>query len=182
VSKGDTVFASTSIVTITDNSRLEADILVPQVQVGRISLGDKVAFMPGGNAERTFYGIVNRISPVINVESGTVKVVARVLPGQKGIMPGQFVKAGIVVGIKKDVVLIPSSALTFENAMGVVYKIEDGFARRIPVEIGYTGSKGIEVIGDVSQGDQVVISGLAGLADMSQVEILPPLNEVINAD
>ena len=182
VSRGDTVFASTSIVTITDTSRLEADILVPQVQVSRIALGNKVAFMPGGDADRVFYGVVDRISPVINVESGTVKVVARVLPGQKNILPGQFVKAGIIVGMKEDVVLIPASALAFENAMGVVYKIKDGFARRIPVEIGYTGNKGVEVIGDIARGDQVVISGLAGLADMSRVDILPPLSQVVSAE
>lgn len=182
VSRGDTVFSSTSIATITDNSRLEADILVPQNQVGRVSLGDKVAFLPGGSSERVFYGEVQRISPVVSTESGTVKIVARVLPGQKNILPGQFVKASIVTGIKNDVVLVPATALTFENAMGVIYKIEDGFARRIPVEIGYTGNKGIEVIGNISSGDQVVISGLSGLADMSRIRILPPLSQVVSAD
>lgn len=179
VSKGDTVFSSSSIVTITDRSRLEADILVPQNQVSRISLEDKVAFFPGGNSERVFYGKVDRISPVISTESGTVKIVAVVEPGQNGILPGQFVKAGIITGIKENVVLIPHQALAFENAMGVIYKIKEGYARRIPVEIGYTGKMGIEVKGDISSGEQVVVSGLAGLSDMSKIKVLPPLSEMM---
>lgn len=177
VSLGDMVFPSSTIVTITDPSRLEADLLIPQDQIDRVKVGNPVIFLAGGDEHRSFKGVVERISPIIEVDNGTIKIVARILPGQRYVIPGQFVKAYIVTGTQRNAVLVPREAIVDENAMSVLYKIVDGYARRIPVEIGFPKDNLIQVKGDIAQGDQVVISGINGLDDMSAVTILPPLNK-----
>lgn len=172
VSLGDTVFESTPIVTIADLESLETEVLVPQDQIDRVGIGNQVILNPGGNGNRKILGEVIRISPVIETQSGTVKVVVQIRPGQKEILPGQFVKAHIITGIKRGVTLVPRDAIAIENAMSVLYKVVDGFARRIPVKAGFGSGERIEVSGEVKAGDQVVVAGKSGLNDMTSVRIL----------
>lgn len=180
-SVGDMVFPGTPIVTITDTVLLEADLLIPQDQIERVTVGDKVIFVPGDNTKRAFAGIVDRISPVIETLSGTIKVVARVVPGQKNVMPGQFVKAHIITGVREDAILIPREAIVIENAMSVVYKVVDGYARRVMIELGYPSVDRIQVIGDIKNGDSIVVAGANGLDDMTRVKILPPLDAALKS-
>lgn len=172
VSAGDMVFSGSVIVTIMDPSRLEADVLVPQDQVERVAVGNDVMLFPNGDEARTISGRVERVSPVIETESGTVKVTVRVTAGQRNVMPGQFVKVHLITGTRKNAVLVPREAIVVENAMNVLYKVVDGFARRIPVALGTSSDGKVQVIGDITEGDPVVVVGIAGLDDMTRVRIL----------
>lgn len=171
VSLGDTVFASTPIVTITDPAKLQAEILVPQDQVEQVAVGNEVVLNPGGDISRVIAGVVERISPVVETVSGTVKVVVNVPAGQRGVLPGQFVKAHIVTGVREGVTLVPRDAVVIENAMSVIYKVVDGFARRVPVQMGFANGDMVEVIGEVAPGDSVVVAGKNGINDMTRVRI-----------
>jgi len=171
VSLGDTVFPSTPLVTITNLSRLEAEVLVPQNQVDKVAVGNEVILNPGGDASRIIKGIVERISPVVETLSGTIKVVVNIPGSQSGVKPGLFVKAQIITGVLSGVTLVPRDAIVIENAMSVIYKVADGFARRVPVEIGFGDGDLIQVIGDIAPGEQVVIAGKNGINDMTRVRI-----------
>jgi membrane fusion protein (multidrug efflux system) len=171
VSLGDTVFTSTPLVTITNLSKLQADILVPQDQVGKVAPGNQVILNPGGDASRIIKGVVVRVSPVVETLSGTVKVVVNIPGNQRGVMPGLFVKAHIITGVIAGVTLVPRDAIVIENAMSVIYKVSDGFARRVPVEVGFAKDDLVQVIGDIAPGERVVISGKAGINDMTRVRV-----------
>ncbi len=171
VSLGDTVFPSTPLVTITNLSKLQAEVLVPQDQVARVLPGNDVILNPGGDVSRIIKGIVDRISPVVETISGTVKVVVDIPGRQDGVMPGLFVKAHIITGVITGVTLVPRDAIVIENAMSVLYKVADGFARRVPVEIGFSNGDLIQVIGDIAPGEWVVVGGKNGINDMTRVKI-----------
>ena len=171
-SLGDTVFTNTPLVTIVDPDRLEAEVLVPQDQIDRVAVGNPVVLSLGGDSERSVSGVVERISPIVETESGTVRVTVAIPAGQPGIMPGVFVRANIITGVQTGVTLVPHEAILIENAMSVIYKVIDGIARRIPVEVGFPGASGIQVHGEVEPGDCVIVAGARGLDDMTRVRIL----------
>ena len=171
VSLGDTVFTSTPIVTITDPAKLQAEILVPQDQVEQVAVGNEVVLNPGGDVSRVITGVVERISPIVETVSGTVKVVVNIPGGQNGVLPGQFVKAHIVTGVRVGVTLVPRDAVVIENAMSVIYKVVDGFARRVPVQLGFGKGDLVEVHGEIEPGESVVIAGASGINDMTRVRV-----------
>lgn len=174
VTRGDMVFSSTPIATIVDTAKLEADVMIPQNQISDIQVGNPVVIVPGRDEERAGKGIVKRISPVVDINNGTVKVTVSVLDRQ--VMPGTFVRINIITGILEDVVLIPRDAVVIENAMSVIYKVEDGVANRVPIDVGYARNGMIQVRGDIAAGEKVVVSGHTGLDDMMKVNILDDLN------
>jgi membrane fusion protein (multidrug efflux system) len=178
VSRGDTIFAGSPIASLVDLSTLEAEILVPQNQVNRVAVGQPVVLIPGDDASRLFRGVVARISPVVDPTSGTVAVAVKVSNLDRSIRPGQFVTASVVTGIIKNAVLMPVQSIVIENAMSVVYKVVDSRVRRVAVEIGFNKNGFVQVSGDISSNDQVVISGHSGLDDMMKINVLPDLAEV----
>jgi membrane fusion protein (multidrug efflux system) len=175
VSLGDTVFTSTPLVMITDLNKLQAEILVPQDQVEKVARGNAVILFPGGDESRVIKGIVERISPVVETLSGTVKVVVDIPGHQRGVMPGLFVRAQIVTGVIKGATLVPREAIIIENAMSVIYKVSDGYARRVPVEVGFASGDLLQVIGEIAPGESVVVSGKSGINDMTRVRIAQSL-------
>ncbi len=172
VSLGDTVFTTAPLVTIVDPGRLEAEVLVPQDQIDRVALGNPVVLSIGGDSGRSVSGVVERISPIVETDSGTVRVAVAIPAGQQGILPGVFVRANIITGVQTGVTLVPREAILIENAMSVIYKVIDGIARRIPVEVGFPGAGGIQVRGDIEPGDSVIVAGARGLDDMTRVRVL----------
>lgn len=177
VSLGDTVFPSTPIVTLADLSVLETEILVPQDQIDRVAVGNKVILTSAAGPARTVNGTVKRISPVVETSSGTIRVVVDVPNGHAGIKPGLFVKAKIVTGVSKGVTLVPREAVVIENAMSVLYKVVDGLARRVPVEVGNGNGILVQVVGNVKPGDDIIVVGNAGLNDMTPVAVIPSASE-----
>ena len=58
-------------------------------------------------------GKVLRISPVVDAQTGTIKVTIAVDPGQENLRPGMFVNVDIVVNTHDDAVLLPKRALVY---------------------------------------------------------------------
>jgi len=172
VSEGDMVFPSSSLATIVDNSRLEADVMIPQNQVDEISVGNRVELIPGNDVSRAFKGTVARISPVVDVNNGTVKVTVAIPGKNTNVKPGTFVRVKVITGVLEDVVLIPNRAIVIENAMSVVYKVKEGRALRVPVELGYRNGDFTQAIGDIQVGDTLVVVGHTGLDDMVKVRVM----------
>jgi membrane fusion protein (multidrug efflux system) len=172
VTAGDMVFSNAPVVTIVDTTNLEASVMVPQTQVEEISVGNQVQMVPGSDESRTISGTVKRISPVIDVATGSVKITVGLNNTAGTIKPGTFVRVKIITGILEDVVLIPRDAVVIENAMSVVYKVEEGVAYRIPVDVGFSKNGFVQVLGTLDRGDSVVVSGHTGLDDMMKVNVL----------
>ena len=69
---------------------------------------------------------------------------------------------------------MPESALAPSGDAQYVFRVEDGVVRRVMVEVGQRMNGRVEIITGLSEGDNVVVSGLQKVRDGTEVEILPP--------
>lgn len=172
---------------IVDLSRLSVRVDLPERDVGRVQIGQRVQLTSAYDEEVRGKGVVGRVSPVIDANTGTFRVTVDVEPGQV-LRPGQFVKVELEVDQHADVVVVPRKAVLWEDGRPYVYvmgdpdpleppaegeeaaePIEGPVAKRKNLQTGLTDDLSIEVLSGLSLGDQVVVVGQSNLKEGARI-------------
>ncbi len=108
---------------VVDLARLRVVIQLPEKDLPRVHV-DQPATLTGAYEDGdSVPGHIERISPVVDPVSGTVRVVVAVDPTQQSLRPGQFVKVRIEVDRHNDVLTIPQRALTYADGEPVAWRL-----------------------------------------------------------
>jgi multidrug efflux system membrane fusion protein len=107
----------------------------------------------------------------IDVTTGTVKLKAQFANDESTLFPNQFVNARMLVETRKDVTLVPASALQRGSQGTYVYVVkEDKTVTLRPVRIGPTEGDKAVVERGLEPGDLVVVDGADRLREGAKVE------------
>ena len=172
---GANVVSGNPVFDLADLDPLYADVDIPERQVGRLQAGQQVRLL-AGEATEFVEARIERIAPVVDTESGTVKVTVSV-QRRKGLRPGGFVRLQIVTDTHDNAIVVPRSALVAEGHRWHLYRIlEDGkTVERVSIERKYEEDDWVEVmlLGEgtpIQEGDRVVTVGAPALTDGALVE------------
>ena len=125
----------------------------------------------GSDDTATVPGRVERISPIVDQASGTVKVTVAIEP-KPGFRPGAFVRVDIRTDTKSDAIVIPKRALIEEDGQNYVYVAQNDTAKRMKVELGYQREGMVEIRNGVSPGQSVVVAGQGALKEGGKIKVL----------
>jgi membrane fusion protein (multidrug efflux system) len=117
---------------------------------------------------------IARISPTIDARNGTFRATAYMNNSGGELAPGMFGRFSIAYEKHTDALLVPKTAVVYEDSENVVYVVQDGTAVRRPVSLGIESLDMIEVLGGLSSDEQVIITGQTGLRDGSKVLAYAP--------
>ena len=171
VKPGNFVQANTPIFRIVDVDRLEAELNVPERELATLAAGLPVHLTVDALPGRTFEGRIDRVSPVVDAESGTFRVVAA-FEGEAELKPGMFGRISIDYDQRADALTVPRAALLEDDTEPAVFVVEDGTARRVPIELGYLDGEWAEVRDGLEEGARVVTAGKVTLRDGSAVQVI----------
>lgn len=111
------------------------------------------------------------------VDRGTGSVSARAVvpnPEQK-LLPGQFVRVQVKGLSLPNAMTLPERAVAQGPAGTFVYVVDDaGIARMRQVTTGHTAKGRWVIVSGISEGDRVIVEGLAKVRPDSPVSIAPP--------
>ena len=127
-----------------------------------------------------FTGWLKRVSPVIDPASGTFKATIGVKNLNNTLRAGMFVNAFIVTDVHEDAILIPKTALVYENEAMSVFVVKDSIAHKITLDVGFEDHEKIEALNDIAEGDKVIVVGQAGLKDQTKVKIVSTQNNTLS--
>ena len=159
--KGETVVAGlqvANLITILDPSKLEVRIYVDETDIGKVKVGQKVVYYTDAFPNKLFEGFISRIYPEPIVKENIVYYLAivKVKPKYvKYLRPEMTVYAKVITGVKKNVLLVPNTALKFESGKQYVYKVEKDKPIKTFIKVGTMGEKYTEVIDGLREGDIV---------------------------
>ena len=177
VKLGDRVDIGKKVYTVTNVNELITVVNVPEKEMGRVKKGQYVELFSdnirdaGGEVIR-FPAKVKRVAPVINPLSGTYKVTVAVTPDRR-LYAGAFINVHIRTDLHKNSLLVPKSALVYENEQKYVFAVRDSLVEKINIEPGYEDSYFIETNSTrLSNGDSVVLLGKEGLKDAAKVKVV----------
>jgi RND family efflux transporter MFP subunit len=170
---GEFAIPGAQLVRLVDTRRLEVSARAPANLVRNISAGDPIRI---ANGAETVSATVRAIVPVGDALSRMLEL--RLEIPETGWYIGSAVRVRLPAKAAKTVTAVPRDALVLRADRTSVFVIsEDKTARRVDVELGTAEGDYIEVIGDVSAGDNVVIRGGERLRDGQTVTIATNINE-----
>jgi membrane fusion protein (multidrug efflux system) len=175
VNVGEFVQPGTKLFDLVSLDPIEAIFHLPEVDSGRVRLGQPVEISLSPFPGELFRGEVSVVSPTIDPTTRTLRVKA-LIPNPDGrLRPGLFARASLGVELRKGLVMVPEDAL-LQRSDGQVLFVLDGDNRvhRLVVDVGVTHDGLVEVRSGIAAGDRVVRRGQDGLADGEPVALRDP--------
>ncbi|WP_299073152.1 efflux RND transporter periplasmic adaptor subunit [uncultured Paraglaciecola sp.] len=152
------------LMTLVDLSAYEAELNVAESYANELSLGMEVEISIGG---QELVGTLSGISPEVTNR----EVTTRVRFDQKdirGIRQNQQVTARILLENKSQVLKVRRGS--FVQAGGfVAYKLEGDVAKRVPIQIGATSMREVEILTGLNANDQIIISTYEAFDDSESI-------------
>ena len=157
---GQSVAAGALLAKVVRPDRLQAEVRIPETQAKDVRLGQKATI---DTRNGLIPGHVSRIDPA--AVQGTVRVdVALDGPLPAGARPDLNVEGTIEIERLASVLFVARPAFGQPDSTVGLFKLGgDGvIAERVPVKIGRSSVKHVEIVAGLAQGDRVILS------DMSQ--------------
>jgi membrane fusion protein (multidrug efflux system) len=172
VELGTMVTTGKALFRLADFNTLRARIFIPERELRRLRIGQKVILSVESESEHEFPAVVELISSVIDPSSGTFKVTVKIAEVGGVLRPGMFASAKIIVDEHPNTPAVPAEAILYEGRQRYVYVVRDGVASRVEVQAGFTDEGYVEVAGQLRDGEMVVIAGQNNLADGTRVDVV----------
>ena len=166
---GATVSSNQKLFCVGDFDPLFAFIHIPERDISRLKINQGVTLSSESIPDEEFKGFIKRINPVVDSESGTIKVAVQVSAPAGRLKPGMFVTLQAPTETHPDVLVIPKKALVLEREQELVFVMKDGAARRTPLSLGLSDQDLVEVTSGLKEGDLVITVGQETLRDGSRV-------------
>ena len=177
VRAGDRVTRSTVLTTVDDNTGLEVYVNVPVQEAPKLKLGLAVRLM-SETGEVLLTERVSFIAPSVNDDTQTV-LVKTPLEGRAGQFRGdQFIRARIVWSVAPGLT-VPIVAINRINGVYFAFVAQPGergglVARQRQVTVGPVLGNDYVVLGGLSAGDRLIVSGVQKIGDGVPVVAAPP--------
>jgi membrane fusion protein (multidrug efflux system) len=173
VQKGDALFELVSL------DPLEVEFSVPELDANRLRLGLAVDVTVAALPERSFYGVVKFVSPIVDPETRTLRIRALIDNSDGLLRPGMFARVNLGVSRREGVTMVPEEAVIQRaNGASLFKLLPDQRVQRVAVVTGSVDEGLVEVRGDVHPGERVVRRGPGGLTDGAVVRVLGEEPEV----
>jgi membrane fusion protein (multidrug efflux system) len=169
---GNTIAVSTPTFQVTSLEPLIAYLHVPEREYRRIESGQSASIHVDAITGSDFPATVARVSPVVDPETGTFKITIEVTDASQRLKPGMFGRINIVYDIHTNALQVPRSAIVDEAGTTTVFVIEDDVAHRRTVVTGYSQTGFVEITDGLSDGENIVTVGQAGLKEGAKVSVL----------
>ena len=155
---GEIVGANVSLVSLISRDRLEIEANVPEVDIGKVAVGNPTAITLDALPGERFTGKVIAVEPGETIVDGVVNYKIRAMLNETDSRqkPGLTANLEIETLRKADVLVLPQYAI-IENDQGTfVRKRTNGTAVEVPVAIGVRSNDGaVEIVSGLREGDTV---------------------------
>jgi HlyD family secretion protein len=155
--------SATLVMTLGDTSQVYVKGKVDESDIGKVYLGQPARIKVESFKDKTFNGVVTKISPMgvekDNVTTFEVRVSINNATGE--LKAEMTANAEIILEEHKNVLQIPEGAIIYDKDKKASIEIPDTSAKdgkkKIAVNIGISNGAKTEVLSGVKEGDQVVL-------------------------
>ena len=155
--------SATLVMTIGDTSQVYVKGKVDESDIGRVYLGQPARIKVESFKDKTFKGVVTKISPMgVEKDNVTTFEVRVSIDNPGGELKAEMTaNAEIILDEHKNVLQIPEGAIIYDNNRNASVEIPDPKAkdgqRKVAINIGISNGAKTEVLKGLKEGDQVIL-------------------------
>jgi HlyD family secretion protein len=168
---GDLVRLGDLAFQIDDLTSQFVDLQVSEVDINKVQVGQPAVLTFDGVPGRQYAGKVDQIGLVSKVNAGAVnyEVAVKLTDADASVRQGMTASASIVVGEKKDALMVPSIAVRTENNQSMIDVLRGGKITPVVIQVGLTSDTESEIVsGDVAAGEEAVLNQAASTLPFNQ--------------
>ena len=169
---GNVIQVNETAFDITDLDTLLARLYVPERELHKFKKQQLAMVSVDALPNQNFSGIVDRISPVVDPNTGTFRVTLLVHDEGEYLKPGMFGRVSVIYDVRENTLLAPRNAILTEDTKSSLFVVRESKATRQEVVTGYSSNGSIEILQGVELGDQIVTVGQNSLKDGAKVAII----------
>ena len=163
----------TSMFSMTHSNVIRVWIYVPQDSAFGVKPGIEAVVRVPAMPNLTFHGKVTRIADALQPGTRTLLTEVDVPNPDGALQPGVYCTVELKIPRPSPALIVPASAIIFnQNGMQVAV-VENGVAHLRKVAITTDYGTEVEVNAGVKDGDQVILQPPVNLADGDKVQIIP---------
>jgi multidrug efflux pump subunit AcrA (membrane-fusion protein) len=171
VSKGEFVKNGNPLFTIIQSNPLKLRFTLSEKDVGKVKPSQEVLLRVDAFADKEFKGKVTTIFPSLEEKTRTLMVEALVPNPEESLKAGLFTKVILYTGPPKETVVIPITALLYEEAKIKVFVEDGGRAKEKSISIGGKYGELMEIAEGLKEGEKVVVAGQQNLSEGVKVHV-----------
>jgi HlyD family secretion protein len=152
----------------------DTEILVPldEKNLEVLALGQPAQCVADAYPARPFPATVTFIAPRVDPQRGSVDVRLTVSPVPDFLKQDMTISVNLETGRRERALVLPNDALAgVDGARAQVWRVRDGKARRVTVELGLRGLALSEITEGLAAGDAVLADANAALDDGARVRV-----------
>jgi HlyD family secretion protein len=178
---GATIVSAQTIGKISSvKTQLIASVSLSEIDVVSVKANQKVTLTLDAFPDMTFTGKVLAVNTTGGSSSGVTSYPVTILldPVTVDIYPNMAVNAEIITGIKTDVILVSSTAITTGNGTSTIQVKKAGKYTTVEVETGETNDLQTEIVSGISEGDEVVTAVITTGGSQSGTNTTSPFSGI----
>lgn len=151
---------SSQIASIVFDGNPVVTVSLSEIDVAKVKADQKATITFDALPNKSFTGKVLGINTTGSVSSGVTTYPATIvldLPNDS-ILPNMSVTANIIINVKDNVLLVPSSAVQTAGGESMVRVLKDGQINSVQVEIGSSSDTQTEITSGLNEGDTIITS------------------------
>ncbi|MBV9339396.1 MAG: efflux RND transporter periplasmic adaptor subunit, partial [Acidobacteria bacterium] len=155
--------SATLVMTLGDTSQVYVKGKVDESDIGRVYLGQPARIKVESFKDKTFKGVVTKISPMgVEKDNVTTFEVRVSIDNPGGELKAEMTaNAEIILDEHKNVLQIPEGAIIYDKDRSASVEIPDSKGkdgqRKTPITIGISNGAKTEVLKGLKEGDQVIL-------------------------
>ena len=159
VAPGDRITDKKALVRIDSIDRLQLSFAISEQGVAFARTGVKLEVRVRPYPDDVFEGEVFFVSP--SLDAATRRMILKAwVPNPDGrLRPGLFANVDLEIAQRENAMLIPESAVVFDQQGTFVWRVRDEVGERVPIDIGLRKNGRVEVKLGLAPGDTIVSAG-----------------------
>lgn len=141
-----------------------------EIDISQVRLGQKATIVLDSISDKTFTGKVAGVDKIGTYTSGVIQYpsIIQLDSGSVQILPNMAVTVNIIIDVKNNVLLVPSSGVIEQDGQTSVRLLKDKQQQTIPVEIGLTSDMQTEITAGLEEGDVIITGAISNGALQSE--------------
>ena len=171
VDPGASVGQNAPIVEVVDISRVRLIANVVEKDLKQLQGGDTTRVQVDAFPGETFTGRIARVSPILDQATRTAPIEIEIANPTYRLKPGMYARVGITLDTKKDALVVPANALVdLGGRRGVFLPLSETAVFRA-VQVGTEQGDIVEILGGLTEGNEVITTGSGQLRDGDRIVI-----------
>jgi membrane fusion protein (multidrug efflux system) len=165
VSIGDYVKEGADVVNLESIDPLKVDFRVPEMYMKQVQVGQSLQVQLDALPGKTFEGKVFAVNPLVDAAGRSIVIRAIVRNSDTSLRPGMFARVRLITRDAQNALVIPEQAIVPQGDEQFVFRIADGRAARVKIEVGQRRDGNVEVLKGLAASDTVVTAGQLKIRD-----------------